>query len=127
MDGRPARLFCFVSHVGKQGNDTGAEVALDDDLAVFDGTSNTALGLQDFAEGVEVVIGTNEVVYDGHSLATTAAALHANMEFLLGGRQSFETFFFAFVFILIVGVGGIDDTDFIFVFGHSFFYLVNSF
>lgn len=92
---------------------------MDDDLAVFDAAAYAASAFEGLAEGVEVFIGADEFLHEGDGLATAAAAFHLDVQFLLCGRQGLYEVVFAFVVVLVVGVGGIDDADFVLVFRHG--------
>ena len=92
---------------------------MDDDLSVLHAAAYATFAFEEFAEGVEVFIGADEFLHEGDGLATAAAAFHLDMQFLLCGRQGLYEVVFAFVVVLVVGVGGIDDADFVLVFRHG--------
>ena len=93
-------LFCLISCSCQQGDDTVAEVALDDYLAVLDGAADTASGFEGLAKGFQVGGSADEIVDHGNSLAATTAALHADVQFLLLGGEGLGLFRF---------VGGEDE------------------
>ena len=92
---------------------------MDDDLAVFDAASYAAFAFEGFAEGVEVFFCADEFFYEGDGLAATAATFHLDVQLLLRGGQGFDDLLFVFVGVLVVGVGGVDDSYLVFVLRHG--------
>ena len=99
--------FCPISRGVEEGYDTLAEVALDDDLSIFDGPADTAFGFEGLAEDFKVGFSADKPVDNRDSLTPSPTAFHSDMKFLLCGceglgfgRRLVET---------EVGISGIND------------------
>ena len=108
----------------KNGDKAVTEVALDNDLAVFNASANATACFEGSAKIVQVVIAADKIVHHRDGFTATSATLHANMEFLLRRRQGFGLLTVILVLVLVVRIGGVDHTDsgaIFFVLRHNLF------
>ena len=97
----------------KNCNDFITKIALDEDVSVLDGSTDSAFSFQEFAELFQLIWLANASGAQGYRVAFSIALIQADDQFLLLWNQRILGIIFFFL-KLIVGIGGIDHAKSLF-------------